>query len=57
MVFGDFEGSLYFVSRDLEVTTFHAYEIRVSHLYQLKQHNILVSIGVSFTKIHMSLTC
>ena len=46
MIFGDHEGTLYFLNRQLELTSFHAYEIRVSHLYQMKQHNILVSIGV-----------
>lgn len=30
---------------------FKAYEIRVSHLYQIKQHNLLVSIGVRFLYI------
>ena len=46
MIFGDIEGYLYFLSRQLELTSFKAYEIRVSHMYQLKQHNILVTIGV-----------
>ena len=46
LVLGDEEGSLYFVSRQLDVSSFHAYELCVTHLYQLKQHNILVTVGV-----------
>ncbi|EDO40102.1 predicted protein, partial [Nematostella vectensis] len=45
MVFGDTNGSIHFVDSELNLTSFKAFEIRVSHLYQLKQHNILVSIG------------
>ena len=45
MIFGDYEGNLYFLNRNLELTSFKAYEIRVSHLFQMKQHNILISIG------------
>ncbi|XP_013381879.1 vacuolar protein sorting-associated protein 11 homolog [Lingula anatina] len=45
VVLGDFEGSLHFMNRQLRVNSFKAYGIRVSHLYQLKQHNILVTIG------------
>ncbi|KAK2192568.1 hypothetical protein NP493_28g12051 [Ridgeia piscesae] len=45
LVLGDEEGSLYFVSRQLDVSSFHAYELCVTHLYQLKQHNILVTVG------------
>ncbi|XP_071804394.1 vacuolar protein sorting-associated protein 11 homolog [Asterias amurensis] len=42
---GDSEGNLFFLDRNLEISGFRAYELRVTHLYQLKQHNILVSIG------------
>ncbi|RUS74031.1 hypothetical protein EGW08_018205 [Elysia chlorotica] len=45
LVVGDFEGNLYFINRQMELTTFRAYEIRVTHLTQLKQHNLLISIG------------
>lgn len=47
LIIGDAEGTLYFINRHLELTSFKAYELNVSHLYQLKQHNILVSVGVS----------
>jgi len=47
LVVADTEGSLYFVNRHLELMFFKAYELSVSHLFQMKQHNILVSIGVS----------
>ncbi|KAK3753540.1 hypothetical protein QZH41_018510 [Actinostola sp. cb2023] len=45
MIFGDINGSIHFLDRDLQLSSFKAFEINVSHLYQLKQHNILVSIG------------
>ena len=51
LVVADTEGSLYFVNRHLELMCFKAYELSVSHLFQMKQHNILVSIGVSKTDV------
>lgn len=45
LVVADTEGSMYFVNRHLELMCFKAYELSVSHLFQMKQHNILVSIG------------
>jgi hypothetical protein len=45
IVAGDSEGTLYFVNRHLELTCFKAYELCVTHLFQLKQHNILISVG------------
>ncbi|XP_031570001.1 vacuolar protein sorting-associated protein 11 homolog [Actinia tenebrosa] len=45
MIFGDNSGSIHFLDRDLQLSSFKAFEIKASHLYQLKQHNILVSVG------------
>ncbi|CAH1772502.1 unnamed protein product, partial [Owenia fusiformis] len=45
IIVGDFEGQLYFINRQLKLSGFKAYEIRVSHLFQMKQHSILISIG------------
>ncbi|XP_036279042.1 vacuolar protein sorting-associated protein 11 homolog isoform X2 [Pipistrellus kuhlii] len=45
LVFGDMEGQVWFLSRSLQLTGFQAYKLRVTHLYQLKQHNILASVG------------
>ncbi|XP_069106820.1 vacuolar protein sorting-associated protein 11 homolog isoform X1 [Argopecten irradians] len=45
LIVGDHDGYLYLVSRQLKLSTFKAYEIRVSHLFQLRQHNLLVSVG------------
>ncbi|KAJ8321881.1 hypothetical protein KUTeg_000352 [Tegillarca granosa] len=45
LVIGDHDGFLYLITRQLEMIMFKAYEIRVSHLYQMKQHNLLISIG------------
>jgi hypothetical protein len=47
LIIGDTEGTLYFINRHLELTSFKAYELSVSHLFQLKQHNVLVTVGVS----------
>uniref|UniRef100_A0A8P0TRQ8 Vacuolar protein sorting-associated protein 11 homolog n=2 Tax=Canis lupus familiaris TaxID=9615 RepID=A0A8P0TRQ8_CANLF len=45
LVFGDMEGQIWFLPRSLQPTGFQAYKLRVTHLYQLKQHNILASVG------------
>ncbi|CAO2635328.1 Vacuolar protein sorting-associated protein 11 homolog [Lemmus lemmus] len=45
LVFGDMEGQIWFLPRSLHLTGFQAYKLRVTHLYQLKQHNILASVG------------
>lgn len=42
---GDSEGNLYFLDRNLELDGFKAFELRVTHIYQLKQHNIIFTIG------------
>ena len=47
IIFGDSRGTLYLLERSMQLTEFTAYEEKVTHLYQLKQHNILVSVGVS----------
>ena len=46
LIVGDHEGYVYLVNKQLSLNMFKAYEIRVSHLHQMKQHNLLVSIGV-----------
>ncbi|XP_038609321.1 vacuolar protein sorting-associated protein 11 homolog isoform X3 [Tachyglossus aculeatus] len=45
LVFGDMEGQIWFLPRSLQLSCFQAYKLRVTHLYQLKQHNILASVG------------
>ncbi|TRY90571.1 hypothetical protein DNTS_018353 [Danionella cerebrum] len=45
IVLGDMDGQIWFLSRSLQLSSFQAYKLRVTHLYQLKQHNILVSVG------------
>ncbi|KAA0704039.1 Vacuolar protein sorting-associated protein 11 -like protein [Triplophysa tibetana] len=39
------DGQIWFLTRSLQLSSFQAYKLRVTHLYQLKQHNILVSVG------------
>uniref|UniRef100_A0A3P9HPB0 Vacuolar protein sorting-associated protein 11 homolog n=1 Tax=Oryzias latipes TaxID=8090 RepID=A0A3P9HPB0_ORYLA len=46
LVLGDMEGRIWLVTRSLQLTSFQAYKLRVTHLYQLKQHSILVSVGL-----------
>lgn len=45
ILFGDSNGVLHCLNRDLRLTSFKIYELNVSHLFQLKQHSILVSVG------------
>ncbi|XP_077695814.1 porphobilinogen deaminase isoform X1 [Eretmochelys imbricata] len=45
LVFGDMEGQIWFLPRSLQLSSFQAYKLRVTHLYQLKQHSILASVG------------
>ncbi|XP_039352437.1 porphobilinogen deaminase isoform X2 [Mauremys reevesii] len=45
LVFGDMEGQIWFLSHSLQLSSFQAYKLRVTHLYQLKQHSILASVG------------
>lgn len=45
LIFGDTDGFLNMVDRDFNVTSFQAYENTVTHLQQLKQLNILLSLG------------
>lgn len=39
------DGNVWLLTRSLQLTPFQAYKLRVTHLYQLKQHSILVSVG------------
>ena len=39
------DGRIWLLTRSLQLTSFQAYKLRVTHLYQLKQHSILVSVG------------
>ncbi|XP_066929796.1 vacuolar protein sorting-associated protein 11 homolog [Clytia hemisphaerica] len=45
ILFGDVEGYLHQLSRELDFKSFKIYELSVSHLFQLKQHSILVTVG------------
>jgi len=39
------DGKIWLLTRSLQLMSFQAYKLRVTHLYQLKQHSILVSVG------------
>lgn len=39
------DGKIWLMTRSLQLTSFQAYKLRVTHIYQLKQHSILVSVG------------
>eukprot|EP01104_Vermistella_antarctica_P005197 TRINITY_DN1563_c0_g1_i1.p1 TRINITY_DN1563_c0_g1~~TRINITY_DN1563_c0_g1_i1.p1 ORF type:complete len:989 (-),score=293.81 TRINITY_DN1563_c0_g1_i1:110-3076(-) len=45
LLLGDAEGYINVVDRDFTVTSFQAYERRVSFMQQLKQRNLLISVG------------
>ncbi|XP_064424845.1 vacuolar protein sorting-associated protein 11 homolog [Latimeria chalumnae] len=45
LVLGDLQGHIWFLNRSLQLSSFQGYKQRVTHLYQLKQHSILVSVG------------
>lgn len=45
ILFGDDQGRLHSLNRELLFTTFQVHELFVSHLFQLKQHSILVTVG------------
>ncbi|XP_051902199.1 vacuolar protein sorting-associated protein 11 homolog isoform X3 [Hippocampus zosterae] len=45
IVLGDMDGNIWLLMRLLQLTNFQAYKLRVTHLYQLKQHSILVTVG------------
>uniref|UniRef100_T1ISE0 Vacuolar protein sorting-associated protein 11 homolog n=1 Tax=Strigamia maritima TaxID=126957 RepID=T1ISE0_STRMM len=45
IILGDVEGIVYYITRQLELISFKAYELTVNNLQQLRQNNILVSTG------------
>ncbi|XP_071958560.1 vacuolar protein sorting-associated protein 11 homolog isoform X2 [Antedon mediterranea] len=45
IIVGDYEGNLYFIDRNLQISSFPAYEQVVTQIFQLRQHNVLVTIG------------
>lgn len=47
LIIGDYEGMIFLLNRQFQLSTFNAYQIRVSHLFMMKQSNLLISIGVS----------
>lgn len=46
LTFGDREGFVHFVDRSFQITTFKAFEFKVTHLLQLRQCGILITVGV-----------
>ena len=46
ILFADNDGTIYILDRDQKLSGFKAYEFRTSLLFQMKQHNILASVGV-----------
>eukprot|EP00117_Sycon_ciliatum_P023495 scpid32393/ scgid19961/ Vacuolar protein sorting-associated protein 11 homolog len=45
IICGDAEGMVFFTDHSWTLISFPAYQVRISHLFQLKQSNILVTIG------------
>lgn len=46
IIFGDENGMIYEVNHNFQVSMFKAFEVRVCHLYQLKNHNVLSAVGI-----------
>ncbi|GAB6019030.1 Vacuolar protein sorting-associated protein 11 [Chamberlinius hualienensis] len=46
IICGDLEGNIHLISRDLDVMTFKAFAITLSHLHPMRQSPFLVSIGI-----------
>ncbi|CAK8684034.1 unnamed protein product [Clavelina lepadiformis] len=47
LLFGDSQGYIHFVNNSFQViSSFRAFEIVVTHLFQLKQHHMLAGVGV-----------
>lgn len=51
------EGQIWFLTRSMQPTPFQAYKLRVTHLFQLKQHSILVSVGQDEQGINPLVSC
>ena len=47
LLFGNHAGTLFTIDRNFEMDSFQLYEASLQHLLQLKQHSILVTVGVS----------
>jgi len=45
ILLGDSSGYVHIADRNFTLTSFQAYEVSVSHLKQMKQRNVLISIG------------
>ena len=53
--FTDNDGNIHILDRDQKLSEFKAYEFRTSLLFQMKQHNILASVGVFIFYQNLSL--
>ena len=47
LVIGDQEGTVFILDKQLSISAFRAYSESVTHLHQLRQHNLLFTVGVS----------
>ena len=45
ILIGDTTGNLHLIDRSLQVSSFNLYQQRVTHLFQLRQHSVLISVG------------
>ncbi|KAG8192364.1 hypothetical protein JTE90_029095 [Oedothorax gibbosus] len=45
ILFGDVEGNVHFLNKQLQLVSFKAYELNISHITQLRLNPILVTIG------------
>lgn len=47
LLFGNRSGTIFIINRNFELTPFQAYEFSIDHMVQVKQHSILITVGVS----------
>ncbi|CAK9303345.1 unnamed protein product [Gordionus sp. m RMFG-2023] len=45
IVFGDYDGFLHFMTQDLEIKSLKAHDVKVEHLYNMTNSQILISVG------------
>lgn len=50
IVIGDQGGTVFVLDKQLNISGFRAYTESVTHLHQLRQHNLLFTIGVTYIK-------
>ena len=51
---GDSEGFVHLLDRSMHIDEFRAYEFTLSHMFQMRTHSLLITVGVSCCSIATS---